>query len=154
MDEQGTLSNTRVVLTVLAAAALSQVVSWLVVPVLNDLIATAVIGQVSPGYWTVRLTSDLLLSFASDLVITLAAIRVTRDNPIHIALAISFVGFLVWYAELGDFSCLGACGLPLWYDLLAIPNQFLGPAVAAIVALSCHNLSKPPIPRTNAETGV
>jgi hypothetical protein len=139
MDEQKALSNTRVILTVLAAAVLSQVVSWLAIPILNDVIATTLVGRLSHGYWTVRLTADLLLSFASDLVITLSAIRITRENPIHIALAIGVVGFLVWYAELGDFSCLGSCGLPLWYDLLAIPNQFLGAAVAAFVALSSSN---------------
>ena len=143
MKEFSALSAKRIVLTILGAQLASLIIGWGVVPLLNDFVATALVGQLSPSYWSIRLTADLVHSFLSDFVVTLVAIRIARTSPILVALPICTIGFVVWFTELGGISCIGACGQPLWYDLWSLPNQFTGSCAAAFIAVRSNNSFKP-----------
>ena len=153
MKELSAPSAKRIVLTILGAQLASLIIAWGIVPLLNDLVATLLVGQLSPHYWSIRLRADLVHSFLSDFVVTLVAIRIARINPFLVALPISTIAFVVWFTELGGVSCMGACGQPLWYDLWSIPNQFLGPFAAAFIAVRSNNSFKPSPLRGLGPTG-
>ena len=55
MNELITPNAKRIVLTILGAQLATLALAWVVVPFLNDFVATILVGQLSPSYWSVRL---------------------------------------------------------------------------------------------------
>ncbi len=106
--------------------------SWFALPPVNSAVASQFFPIGTDPYWTTRYAVD---TFGTGLVFavgTFVAIRRIRLNRFVVAIAIGTAGLSAFLMELGGLGCLGACGPPLWYDLLAFVKH-IGPAFLVAV---------------------
>ena len=125
-------SHPRQVAVLLAYVVAILATSWFALPLVNSAVASQFFPVETDPYWTTRYAVDTVATALLFALGTLVAIRRIRLNRFIVAVAIGAAGLSAFLIELGGIVCLGACGPPLWYDLLALVKHI---APAILVAL-------------------
>lgn len=117
---RASLLRTSVTLIFLAPAA--QVVSWIVLPIIDNEFGRALGGP--PFNENAVLGFDLVLTFLVILGSAYLAARIAKGRAWAVAMVMAVFGWLVWVVE--SFSSGNPFSLPIWYELF--PTN-IGPAL-------------------------
>ena len=77
--------------------------------------------------------SEILLTFSMYFIGSSLTIKYTKCHPMLAALPIGITGLIFYYIELGGLSCVGVCGMPLWYDLTSFFKHVAASILASVL---------------------
>ena len=93
-----------------------QITCWEGVPLVADFMAN-VFEFTGANYMMLLGIFDIINSLFVNVIVAIFALFLCRVNAYYLTIPLSFLGFGVFYNELGGIDCIGTCGLPLWYDI-------------------------------------
>lgn len=118
----------RTSLLVLAFGCLSVALAWLVVPVA----AATLLGIDDAETPSVFIALDLVLSALVFFLGCYLAARLSRGHAFVAAAGVGFMGWLVYFLEVGGFNGMIDGEFPLWYEFF--PSHSLTAAIAWLLA--------------------
>lgn len=103
--------------------------SWLVIP--NLLMVVLGIEYRHPP--DAALILDLIFSFVVFVGVVAIFSSLSKKNAFWYSISSGFIGFIIFYVELGGVENIGIAGLPFWYDIAHFVTYPLVMIVAGFV---------------------
>lgn len=125
-SDDGSIGLIRLLGAIVGASGASLFVSWFLVPAAISGMLTWAPQALHLG--SAALVADMVLTSISSFIGACIAALICRGREIQSALAVGFIGWFVYFIEVGGPGGISQSEYPLWYELT--PTHFL-PAISA-----------------------
>lgn len=102
----------------------------------------AFIDEAPYNVGNVYYVTEIVLTFVIFFIGSNLAIKYAKYQPFLAALPVGITGLVFYYIELGGVSCIGVCGMPLWYDLISFFKHVAASVLASVFFMVNYRANK------------